>query len=315
MKNQQLPQNDSFCIIPWVHQMVPGNGALHLCCHSGHKVGDYNQMEADWNNDTMRQIRADMVAGKPIPACQECVAKEQYGDYSPRLRYRTRWDSRLTDHRVIQSMENDYRVDELPFSMDIRFGNLCNLICKMCNPKNSTQIGKDYDELHRLDPEEFSAVLSLDKSSAGYDGVISEEQWVMYDRYIPYMRVLYLAGGEPTLSKDNIRLLKRCVELGYAHKIAITINTNITNINTDLLDVISQFGYVVIIASLDGINEVQEYIRYPSKWTAIQKNLDRIAAWTAISDKRFLTIAITVQVFNMLSLPSMFDHFVATKGS
>jgi len=310
MKNQPVIDNDSFCYIPWTHQMVPGNGAVNLCCHSGKSVGSFRTIEQDWNNEVIRKIRADMVAGRPIAACRGCVAHEKFGNYSPRMRYNTRWPKSITDERVLKSIENDFHVEEYPVSLDIRFGNLCNLVCKMCEPKNSSQIGKDFVDLQKLDPVGYAEVIGDSGTSFGYDGDITEEHWNTFERYMPFIRTLYLAGGEPTLSKDNIRLLKRCVELGYASSIAITINTNITNINTDLLEMLSQFHFVMIIASIDGIHQVQEYIRYPSKWETIDRNLNRIAAWAAEHVSRNLTIATTVQVYNILSLPQILDHFI-----
>jgi hypothetical protein len=76
MKNQTLPINDSFCALPWVHQMVRGDGKLKLCCVSHDPVGNFNDMEADWNNQTMRDVRASMIAGRPVEACRECMVQE-----------------------------------------------------------------------------------------------------------------------------------------------------------------------------------------------------------------------------------------------
>jgi hypothetical protein len=65
---------------------------------------------------------------------------------------------------------------------------------------------------------------------------------------------------------------------------------------------------------LDGVDRIQEYIRYPSKWVAIEKNLNRIAQWISESQRRALTIAITVQTYNILDLPQIMDRFLAVRA-
>jgi hypothetical protein len=314
MTNQTLPINDSFCALPWVHQMVRGDGKLKLCCVSHDPVGNFNDMEADWNNQTMRDVRASMIAGRPVEACRECMVQEKFGKQSFRHRANDRWTDQGTIDRIYQSIESGFAVEELPKFLDIRFGNLCNLVCKMCHPANSTQIEKDHIALKQIDPIGFKKHLGIVESTVGYDAPVTDHQWEMFDRYIPHITQLYLAGGEPTLSKNNIRLLKRCVELGRASSMGVSINTNITNVNTDLLEMLSHFGHINIVASLDGVDRVQEYIRYPSKWSAIAKNLNRIAQWISESQRRALTIAITVQTYNILDLPQIMDRFLAVRA-
>ena len=132
---------------------------------------------------------------------------------------------------VERSLANDYRVDAPPIYLDLRFGNLCNLMCKMCSPLNSSQISKDQDSLRKLDPEGFDRHLGTKHVLPAYDWQDDPEVTAMLDRYIPHIQTLYLAGGEPTLSAGAMRFMSRCIELGYAPRITFILNTNVTNIS------------------------------------------------------------------------------------
>ena len=53
----------------------------------------------------------------------------------------------------------------------------------------------------------------------------------------------------------------------------MTYNSNITRIPEEALELWPEFRKVSVCASLDGIGPVNEYIRHPSKWEEIEKNL------------------------------------------
>ena len=36
-----------------------------------------------------------------------------------------------------------------------------------------------------------------------------------------------------------------------------------------------KFKKVILVASIDGYKDINEYIRFPSKWSAIEKNINK----------------------------------------
>jgi hypothetical protein len=76
---------------------------------------------------------------------------------------------------------------------------------------------------------------------------------------------IYWVGGEPLMYEQHWRYMKRIVELGDGPKLYARYNTNLSRIShrgVDLYrDILSNIRDWQICASLDGTNEIGEYIR------------------------------------------------------
>ena len=116
------------------------------------------------------------------------------------------------------------------------------------------------------------------------------------------MRKIYITGGEPTLIKHNTDFLGECIKQGYGDKIQIFLNTNCTNLNRRFLDIIQQFENVIINASLDGIGETNEYIRYPSRWPILEKNYLKMLGLFNVGSN----ITPVLQIYNLHSIHEVF---------
>ena len=65
--------NDTMCILPWIHMHPWPNGKTMLCCDSPweHNIGDLreNSLQEVWNSERMKQIRLNMLKGKKSKEC------------------------------------------------------------------------------------------------------------------------------------------------------------------------------------------------------------------------------------------------------
>jgi glutamate-1-semialdehyde 2,1-aminomutase len=116
------------------------------------------------------------------------------------------------------------------------------------------------------------------------------------------VKEIYLTGGEPTIIKEQFKLLDYCVKHGYAKKIKLKYNTNLTNIPQDLVQAWKDFKQVQLNCSIDAIGDLDRYIRYPSNWSKIQENFELIQKL----DNKYIEIHNTVQMYNILRL----DEFI-----
>ncbi|MEM9303144.1 MAG: twitch domain-containing radical SAM protein [Pseudomonadota bacterium] len=304
------PENSSICPFPWIHQMIDTSGDIRLCCHAerSEELGDCVDAAASWNGPALREIRRQMANGEAVPACGRCYAKEIDGVESARQQALRVWGEHPAFQAAFQhSLEHDFQVENRPIYMDIRFGNRCNLVCKMCWGASSSQIVKDHKRLQAADPERFRRFFGplLDVT---YDWYEAPEAWAFLEDCIPFLEELYLTGGEPTLIEQNLAFLKRCVATGHADHIRLRFNTNLTTINDEFLDVVSRFKWVHFGCSIDGAGPVYEYIRYPARWDRVRGNYLRLL--NAASDHPFsIGVAVTVQLLNVLHLPVMLDDF------
>jgi sulfatase maturation enzyme AslB (radical SAM superfamily) len=143
--------------------------------------------------------------------------------------------------------------------------NICNSGCITCNESLSTKIGS-------LKSKTFPIFNNIDKF------------WKL-----PLHRVVHLDinGGEPSASKNYKEILQN---LPLSIK-SVRINTNCSIIIEEIKDLINRDIKVTLTVSLDGIDKVHDFVRWPIKWSHFYKNLlyykniDKldINTWTTVS--------------------------------
>ena len=79
-----------------------------------------------------------------------------------------------------------------------------------------------------------------------------------------------------------------------------------TNMQDTFLNIISQFNRVVLFASIDGFGPMQEYIRYPSKWQQIDKNLNKLVEKT--KDNITINVSPVIQSTNLGLITELFEY-------
>lgn len=84
---------------------------------------------------------------------------------------------------------------------------------------------------------------------------------------ISKVRELKLTGDEPLMIKENWDMIS---QMGENTTLRIITNGTITIKN---LSIFEKFKLVTWNISIEGPKEITEYIRYPSKWSTIQKNI------------------------------------------
>ena len=94
-----------------------------------------------------------------------------------------------------------------------------------------------------------------------------------------------------------------------AKNIQIRYHTNGTILDKSLFDLWSQFKLVEVFISLDSWGEKNTYMRYPSDWTAIEKNLRALDEESPESVKVMLLCS--VHMMNMFYLDQFGDWIVS----
>lgn len=117
-----------------------------------------------------------------------------------------------------------------------------------------------------------------------------------------HLTYLHTVGGEPLLIERQFELLKKCIDADIAKNISLEYNTNGTLIPERAWDLWKHFKCVKIGLSIDGIEEVNDYIRYPSKWNIVHENIKRL---DKAKGEFHLWFAFTVQAYNILHIPEV----------
>jgi glutamate-1-semialdehyde 2,1-aminomutase len=69
---------------------------------------------------------------------------------------------------------------------------------------------------------------------------------------------------------------------------------------------ISKFKQVIVFASIDGLGDVQEYLRYPSNWQQIRKNLLAFAELPNVK----IEVSPVIQIANIGKITEFFDYIL-----
>jgi organic radical activating enzyme len=287
--------------MPWNNVSVDPDGSIKPCCISkdyikkpdGTKYNlGYDKIEDFYNSPDYVSIREKMLKGELVPGCTQCIQNESYGKESKRITTNKRYQHSLNKASAIANPDIEY--------FDLRFGNLCNLKCRSCTPINSSQLDKQVIE----NPE-------LQKYYHNFGYNINE--WYETETFqenvfsnLKKLNTLYITGGEPTIIKKNFELLERLIEEGYSKNILLVINSNMTNDKSTFFDLISHFKEVIFFASIDGYNDMQEYLRYPSDWNQISKNLENLVSknYTNVN----IRVAPVIQITNIGTIIDLFEY-------
>ncbi len=312
----------TFCVYPWIQQQTTPTGKINFCCISMHTfvpredgsamMLDRDSFKEAWNSGYMRDIRKKMIHGDSVFGCETCYEQEKVGKKSYRQCHNEEWSAKLgsdtIEGLVDRSTANDFEVDRPPAYLDLRLGNLCNLKCRMCNPYNSVQIENEWKKLDAKSENRYSKFwnkfgLEFGSCTPWYE---SENFWKGVEENIPFLKKVYMTGGEPTLIEGNYRFLDRCRELNYADKIELFFNINFTNLKEKFIEQLNEFQWSSVNASLDGHGEVNEYIRAPSRWDVIDKNFRKMAHEGGA--RLGLGISPVIQIYNILNVVDLLEY-------
>jgi hypothetical protein len=338
-KSQSPFLTDTFCILPWAHLSTRPNGHMRVCCTAnassaaatndkkwGGEVGilknddgkpanlNHTTLSQGWNNGYMKSIRKQMLNGEVPPSCSKCFKEEAAGHRSKRQWETDYWSRRLDVNQLVADTKEDGSVPPQIAYVDLRLGHKCNLKCSMCSPHDSSLWINDWKEMY---PQVQSSTLKEimvwanegKVDGASYDWYLNNESfWTELYEQIPNLRQLYFAGGEATIIDKHYEILEKCIETDHAHHIELRYNSNGIHMPARLYELWSHFPKVRFHFSVDSVGEMNEYIRFPSKWSVIERQFRRL---DETPDNVEVTIACAVQALNIYYLPEFIDWKLA----
>ncbi len=268
-----------FCPLPWLHLSANTDTSMRVCCntdHGGHVkneageivyMKDVTSLKSAMNQKTHRDLRLAMVRGERPEFCRRCYREEDSGGVSVRQIY-VRHFKDLVDPATAETGPNgeiDPRVSYVDFSLS----NNCNLQCRMCNPMASALLKKEFD------------TLAIDYSTAGTEKarsgwVFEENLGRIVKEVIPNLKEMLTTGGEPFVSPQHMKILEACIEQGRASEVLLRYHSNLTVLPPRLIELWSQFKSIEVHVSLEGVDAMNEYVRYPSKWEKITGHLEKL---------------------------------------
>jgi hypothetical protein len=297
-----------FCDKPFNHNYIHPNGKMRLCCTTVQDLptdNNYNLFDANthsvndyWNSNRMKEIRRKMIAGEKIRDCERCYRQEEQGAESLR--------STQGMNKFIMDTLPDGTYQKSANSMQIQLGNICNLKCKMCSQMYSHMHGMETKEIGEQDPKWLHWVKEQGANVNNWTNELGiKQEWYknkefklkMFEHISKNIMQLNVIGGEPTLIPEFYELFEYCDQQGTLGSKNVTIVTNLTNTNPRLTKWLPKLKEWTIWASVDGVGERTEYIRYPSNWNKVLESLEFYRNLLGTNGK--ITLSPAIQLLNI----------------
>jgi MoaA/NifB/PqqE/SkfB family radical SAM enzyme len=315
----------TFCPLPWNGVSVRNNGDLRVCCNANSYTKNqgilrkkdgtpYNigrdDVKESRNSDVLKDVRATMMRGEWHEECTRCRLEEETGIRSRREYENQTWPE--ARHHAFDNTEEDGTIDTKEVNLDyfdLRYGNMCNLKCRMCGPTDSHMWYEEYVATtgHTGFTDSHGRV-QLQKNEKGkwstgdYDWFKdSNFYWDQFAKHTKDAKKIYISGGEPLMIQEHIESLERLVESGKASQLEIEYNTNMTNVTDRVIDIWKNFKVIRVGSSIDGFGDVFEYQRHPADWNTVFRNLTKLDTTPGL--KMTGWFAYTVTPINILHLP------------
>ncbi len=315
-KNKTDLTKTTYCPLAWTHSFVNQDGSYQVCCTSeefdnhikddnGNKlyVQDDVSPQDVMNSKYMKDIRKQMLNNEWPEVCKRCQMGEEMGGVSRRTLEIKNYENK-NESFLAKTLE-DGETSAPIISADYRLGNLCNLQCRMCNPRSTQLWIREWNDM-KHEHEKFSD--EVIDSYRNYNWINSDALTNDFARKAAHLEHIHFAGGEPLIAPQMEQILKTCIESNNAKNIMITYNTNMTVLPPKIIELWKNFKGVKILASIDGIGAVNSYIRHPANWDKIHKNLCLIDEKHEEYNISECMISSTVQVLNVLRIKEIFTY-------
>jgi hypothetical protein len=274
-----LTKPETLCLAPWTHTYLSPQTERRMCCASREPAQNFRQyidtsagtgqyipitLDEHWNGEHMRSVRLRMLRGESLPECEVCNDRLLNTDV-----YRS-YFNQMFGHKyteAIAATDATGYTTMKPVSWDYRFSNLCNFKCRMCGDMLSSAWEteqRQHDMVNWHDPKNNWMRPEIKQQITKFqDSQIEAE----FAQAVEEHRVeeVYWVGGEPLMYEQHWRYMRRIIELGDGPNVYARYNTNLSRVNyrgVDLYtDILSGLRDWQICASLDGTQEIGEYIR------------------------------------------------------
>lgn len=232
----------NFCSAPWSSLYLDPDGSARVCCISDHTT-EFENFDSIGQNTKFIEIKNSFIEDEQHSNCKYCWEAEQTNP--------DQWLSRRSMFQYNDFYHNLHDAKDFKLEyLDARWSNQCNLNCVYCSEDYSSQWSKLLGRKQRI-----------------------TNQIVIEKQHVENVKNILLAGGEPFLMKENIKLLEIMLEVNPDVEIEVTSNLTFDSKN-QILKLLEQFKNVTIIASFEATGDRFEYIRKGASWEKFVSNLE-----------------------------------------
>lgn len=281
----------NYCPLPFIHLNLKQEGKVSACWRYPDRLGDYRTQTLDeiWNGENLKQLRENLIAGNQPSGCRSCWDMENNGIRSTR-------QQALEDYK-------DYVPNDTIQSIEIRFDNICNLMCRHCSPEYSSK-WESAVKKNKFLLDKMKEYKTYRKSSTHIS--LTDETIEEVVSLAPNLKEILIAGGEPLYHEKHYGFIEKI--LPYSRNITLSYNTNLTTLEhkgKNILDLWKHFKRVIIRASIDGDPHCYDYIRVGGDLGSIETNLKKVKTLNNV----IVSATCTTNMLNITRLISIIKYF------
>ena len=298
ISKEKLKQSKTFCMLPFMHIYGTAGGNLVPCCEAQEiPLNKKNETaQESWNNENYRELRRALTNDERPERCSVCWQNEDSGIVSNRQQWE---DDNWHEFADVIEVNNDFSVNNSPKWIELKVSNFCNLKCIMCSTHSSYKRVQDLDIISKYQKDGHETKLL--RPTTLFESLNKwPELW-------EHVHTLQFTGGEPIINKEHYDLLDS-IPTEIKKRIALRYASNLSYIKFkkyDLVKIWNEFKSVNIKISMDGVNDVYNYIRQDGNFKTVHANMLALQSEPTIS----LAIGITVQAHNVYHMPEFYKFW------
>jgi len=281
----------NFCHNAFLGLNISPNGQLKPCCkfltsemppfHISKGIDRYK------NSEWLRDIQKQFLDGKKPSGCERCWKEEAAGVKSKRQldfeRHKNKFESMDLDNSNF-------------LNINLAFGNLCNLACRICSPEVSS---KWASEKKKEDGAHYPIWDWFKNPNIMNDIWNHTEQAIHID----------IPGGEPLLLEipEHFTYLEKFVKTKRANEISLHYTTNGTTFPTaEHIKIWQSFREIDIQMSIDDIGPRFEYNRWPANWNQVYENIKKYQQLSKSNTNIRLSISYSISALTIIYIDNFF---------
>lgn len=263
------------CYKPWDSIFHDEQGRIAPCCEFRPALINHSIHSYLVSSD-LQEVKSNLLVGVFPKQCQSCQLRENNGGQSLRLK-----------HQKNRQFED--RIQYIEMSLD----NVCNMSCLMCSPDVSQGLAKEQMKLGWVNQIPLYTNYQVLDNLKEIQGDVQ----------------IIVTGGEPFMSEKIVPLL----ELVRDKKWSISISTNCSTINKRALSIIKDIDRVTYQISIDGVDDLYSFVRYPSNWQTFEKTLTAYKKSLKNPTYQSIHFNTVISILNIHQLENIFDYAYSKK--
>lgn len=280
------------------HQLEENKIAPCFRCRA--KIGDHSTqfMSEVKNSPEARLHRMTLMRGEWPEGCASCKDFEDNGVISTRLEGLGRSKELGLDLNNYNSITGE--INNIK-SIELRFGNECNLTCRHCGPDYSSK----WEAIFRYYSVPLKTLSGRDYVDPIKSSPSQEYLKDILDNVVPTLEHIAFAGGETLYQQKHYEFIAAIPEEHAAHiqLMYVTNGTILTHKKYNVLELWKKFKKVRVVVSTDGIKDQFNYFRQGANWDIVEHNMRAFKAagyWVGTE--------ITCSIYQLFYLTETIDY-------